>query len=56
MSDILNVGEIKTLALSGKKKKIKQAKKAFKTQFKKEHPNYKELKALFKKDNNEKRY
>jgi hypothetical protein len=46
----LTVGEIKDMVATGKKKKIKQAKKAFKDQFEKAHPQYKELKKLFKKD------
>lgn len=47
--DKLTVGDIKTLVESGKKKKIQRAKEAFKAQFGKDHPNYKELKKLFKK-------
>ena len=46
----LTVGDIKAMVASGKKKKIKEAKKAFKEQFAKDHPQYKELKKLFKKD------
>ena len=46
----LMVSEIKGLVATGKKKNIKIAKKAFKDQFSKDHPQYKELKKLFKKD------
>ena len=44
----ITVADIKALVESGKKKHIKAAKKAFKAQFSKEHPNYKELKKLIK--------
>lgn len=44
----LTVGEIKFLVATGKKKKIAIAHEAFKEQFKKKHPSYKELKKLFK--------
>jgi len=47
-ADTLTVADIKLLLESGKKKNIKAAKKAFKEQFAKEHPNYKELKKLIK--------
>jgi hypothetical protein len=46
----LTVGDIKALIKTGKKKNIKAAKKAFKEQFAKGHPQHKELKKLFKKD------
>ena len=44
----ITVADIKALVASGKKKHLKAAKKAFKAQFSKEHPNYKELKQLIK--------
>lgn len=48
--DALTIGDIKALVATGKKKKIAKAKEAFKSQFGKDHPNYKELKKLFKKE------
>lgn len=44
--DVLNIVDIKALVEAGD---VKTAKKAFKEQFDKEHPNYKELKKLIKK-------
>ena len=44
----VTVGDIKMLIASGKKKNIKAAKKAFKAQFDKKHPQYKEIKKLLK--------
>jgi mRNA degradation ribonuclease J1/J2 len=44
----ITVGDIKALVATGKKKKIKAAKKAFKEQFAKGHPQHKELKKLLK--------
>ena len=43
--DLLTVGDIKALIKNGK---VKKAKAAFKAQFDKSHPNYKELKKLIK--------
>ena len=47
-AEILTVGDIKALCKEGSKKSIKAAKKAFKEQFGKEHPNYKEMKKAIK--------
>ena len=44
----ITVAGIKALVETGKKRHLKAAKKAFKAQFSKEHPNYKELKQLIK--------
>ena len=43
--DALNIGQIEQLVADGK---VKKAKKAFKAQFSKDHPNYKALKKLIK--------
>ena len=48
VQEVVTVADIKALVESGKKKHLKAAKKAFKAQFSKEHPNYKELKQLIK--------
>jgi len=47
-AEVLTVGDIKALCKEGSKKSIKAAKKAFKEQFGKEHPNYKEMKKAIK--------
>ena len=47
-SEVITVGDIKMLIASGKKKNIKAAKKAFKKQFAKGHPQHKEIKNLLK--------